>query len=478
MMKEKIFAVLGSVLVSSFLYAQDIQVTQDWQLLGATESISVSSFDGKCVDFVWKYDKGWKLYIANGNSYNLSSDVTEFNTINKGEGFWVKGNGNCDINTSNAVDIKALLAGKTFYVAGKEDNTIKIFKFVVNSDATVFQQYDLNGQFTDDGSLIFNDNKVKIGTGNGHTVFVQKDGYILGMDYDDNDILENSIGHRLYENKSDAEAYYNSLTSNQNTSFKFTKEWLTAHTLYNAYEDNMHWSLAKFTFTDTIMHGEDAILNEENNATMDVEYSITPEGYIAAPKPAEWNEGDGNFTIAVVDKNDTAMKLCWSNPENIQSCINGGGDDEYFLLDYQKAKDFVNAKNANIIANSEKVTISGKVTFKDKNGGTIAIPDDARIRITSDTDQNNHKWENGFNIGINSDRTFSLTKNQYKNTYKQGHTFQVVVYKNHIKPEENMWDCGEDTYKYVGNNVAFNNWQNIVVTPEDYQDRSGETCNN
>jgi len=237
-MKTKLLTALGSILIftSGFLYAQNIQVTQSWQLLGATEDIDVSNFDNKCVDFIWKYSNGWKLHIANGKSYNMTNSILEFNMIKKGEGFWIKGSGNCEINIADI------------------------------------------------------------------------------------------------------------------SNFKFTKDWLNSQPLYNVFKDDGIWKITKFTFTDTVMHGE---MLEENGDTMDIEYSITPEGYITAPLPAEWNEGDGNFTIAVVDKNDTAMKLCWTDSENIQNCINRGGDDEYFFVDYNKAQEFMDAKNADIIANSE-----------------------------------------------------------------------------------------------------------------------------
>lgn len=112
---KKILISLSLLLAFNILYAQDIKVTQDWQLLGATEDLNTSSFDKKCVDFIWKYDNGWKVYIVNGKNYNLPSGITKFGTINKGEGFWIKGSKNCDINVTDDVNIKALFAGKTFY---------------------------------------------------------------------------------------------------------------------------------------------------------------------------------------------------------------------------------------------------------------------------------------------------------------------------------------------------------------------------
>ena len=63
-----------------------------------------------------------------------------------------------------------------------------------------------------------------------------------------------------------------------------------------------------------------------------------------------------------------------------------------------------------------------------------------------------------------------------KTLFDTSNSFQVVVFKNHIEPDKSNWDCGEDVYKYVGEGSA-SLWQNIEVTPSDYQDRSDETCN-
>ena len=149
MLKIKIFTILGSVLVSGLLYAQNIQVTDKWQLIGALEDINSSSFDGKCVNFVWKYDNGWQVYIANGNSYNLSNNIIKFNTINKGQGFWIKGNGSCDINTTNVMDLKSLIVGKTYYIAVNDvmPHHVETIQFK-NDEHTMLNTCPDNGQWT------------------------------------------------------------------------------------------------------------------------------------------------------------------------------------------------------------------------------------------------------------------------------------------------------------------------------------------
>jgi hypothetical protein len=64
----------------------------------------------------------------------------------------------------------------------------------------------------------------------------------------------------------------------------------------------------------------------------------------------------------------------------------------------------------------------------------------------------------------------------YLNSYKDGHTFQVVVFKNHIDVDKLHWECGEDLYTYLGGDLSYGAWKNIVVSPQDYQDISGEVC--
>ncbi len=97
-MKKKVLTILSSVLVANILNAQDIPVIPDWQLLGATEDINTSTFDGKCVDFIWHYNKGWKVHMANGRRHNLPIKNLDF--IKKGEGFWIRGNGHCEVNAT------------------------------------------------------------------------------------------------------------------------------------------------------------------------------------------------------------------------------------------------------------------------------------------------------------------------------------------------------------------------------------------
>lgn len=261
----------------------------------------------------------------------------------------------------------------------------------------------------------------------------------------------------------------------QQTSFKFTTDWLNGKTLYNVFEDDGNLELATFTFTVTSYSA--FMNNDPANMVDNVTYTVTAEGYLILADPDDTND---TSAIKVIEETADYLTIRWEDSiENLSKDDTDGVEYFYFYL--QDAEDFINTKNAEIAANSEIVTMSGKVSFLDSNGTSIAIPTDAGIRIISDVDQYNHSWGNGFEMPITADGTFSLTKSQYQNSYTDGHTFQVVIFKNHIEPDEMRADCGEDIYRFVLDEnfmdisfVALND--TLVVYPDDYQDRSSDEC--
>ena len=124
-MNIKKLLLFSSVVVASMLSAQSISISNHWKLLGAVENIDTSAFDQSgCVDFVWKYNNGWQLHIANEKNYPSASDFANFNEIKKGEGFWIIGSKNCNIDTkqnqnessnSNLKFTKELLSANPWY---------------------------------------------------------------------------------------------------------------------------------------------------------------------------------------------------------------------------------------------------------------------------------------------------------------------------------------------------------------------------
>jgi len=100
-------SLITATLLATALYSQSINIHNGWQLLGATEDLNTTAFDNSgCVDYLWKYDatnsaSPWSVHISNGISYNGSLAI--FNQIKEGSGFWVKGNSNCQINTTSTI---------------------------------------------------------------------------------------------------------------------------------------------------------------------------------------------------------------------------------------------------------------------------------------------------------------------------------------------------------------------------------------
>ena len=86
----KILLVFGIV----FLNAQVLNITKDWNLVGAVAKInSVAPFADECVKAVLVYkDNTW-----------ISYSKGEIQSIDKGIGFWVYANKDCDITLSNPI---------------------------------------------------------------------------------------------------------------------------------------------------------------------------------------------------------------------------------------------------------------------------------------------------------------------------------------------------------------------------------------
>jgi len=88
-MKHTIFLFI----LATFTLALDLKIEKNWNLIGATEDIKVSSFKKECIDSVWTYENnGWKTYSYGNEKYPTIS------LISKGQGFWAhSSNGNCKL---------------------------------------------------------------------------------------------------------------------------------------------------------------------------------------------------------------------------------------------------------------------------------------------------------------------------------------------------------------------------------------------
>lgn len=129
-MKKSNFNSLAiSALVVCSVNAQTIDVTDTWQLKGATENItSMDGFNNKCVDSVWTYDSAnekWNLHVANGESYNIPTTVSTLSSISSSEGFWIKGNSNCSVDTATTTEsTTSFISGKTIVLYPNDEVTM------------------------------------------------------------------------------------------------------------------------------------------------------------------------------------------------------------------------------------------------------------------------------------------------------------------------------------------------------------------
>lgn len=124
-MKKKVLTLASSLIMSGALYAQDITLNGDWQLLGALSDVNETALkNATCFDYAWQYDSGiWKLLVNNPSTYAYTGP--EATNIAAGEGFWVKSsNGGClasgiytesSTNTNPTGFIAGTLQGKTSY---------------------------------------------------------------------------------------------------------------------------------------------------------------------------------------------------------------------------------------------------------------------------------------------------------------------------------------------------------------------------
>ncbi len=108
-------------LCSSLLSASAIQIQSGWQLLGATNDMDPAIFDDTCVEYVLKYDATtaqWQVHIANNKSYSHSNP--EITSLNKGEGYWIKGSEACSVDVENGFSDGNISIKKGWQLLGAE----------------------------------------------------------------------------------------------------------------------------------------------------------------------------------------------------------------------------------------------------------------------------------------------------------------------------------------------------------------------
>jgi hypothetical protein len=127
----------------------------------------------------------------------------------------------------------------------------------------------------------------------------------------------------------------------QQTSFKFSTDWLNAKTLYNVYlDDEGKWTIATFAFTDTSYTAFNNI--DPTERADNCPYTISAEGDLILTDPDNTSNID---VIRAVE--ETADYLTVLYGDSIDSINNSSTDfDEYFFFYLQDAQVFIDTKNA------------------------------------------------------------------------------------------------------------------------------------
>ena len=131
-MIRQISFLLGSLLFTTNISAQDISIKNGWQLKGSDRNFTMSNFNKTCIDVVWKYDdaqKKWEAYSPDFNTQKLiqdSSAISNLTDINPTDGFWVKGNTDigCDVNNSAVAVVTTPTTDGTISHNGKSYGTV------------------------------------------------------------------------------------------------------------------------------------------------------------------------------------------------------------------------------------------------------------------------------------------------------------------------------------------------------------------
>jgi hypothetical protein len=102
---------LSTVLLSSSIFADQIEIISGWNLLGSVNEINVKSFQNtSCVKSAFSYDEnGWSVYHRDIDITN--TDLNIFDTLPKGKGYWVYNDttSTCTLDcNSTAVDVNSL----------------------------------------------------------------------------------------------------------------------------------------------------------------------------------------------------------------------------------------------------------------------------------------------------------------------------------------------------------------------------------
>ncbi|MEA1972865.1 MAG: hypothetical protein U9N34_06190 [Candidatus Cloacimonadota bacterium] len=291
---KKLFSGITALALCSSVYGQSISVTDGWQLSGATEDITdLTKFDSSgCVDFVWKYNGSvspaqWNLHIANGQDYNYSGST--ISSITSGEGFWIKGNSNCTVDTTQSSSqsnstLKTItyneLDNKTFIFNDTETLTLA---FDETSHTVIIDGIDNNTMWS------IHDTNMD---SNGDSIGFQMDDGYTYIQFNNDGITANII--KMSGNIPDATIL------SQSNNLSFTSSWTYNSTLSNRYinadsgnyhlyldngiyfefESGVNWFMAmgEYSTEEGPSVDNSIILHETDGSELTIDYTTLAQG--------------------------------------------------------------------------------------------------------------------------------------------------------------------------------------------------------
>ena len=239
--------------------------------------------------------------------------------------------------------IKELLAGKTFYVVGDENNEWRLFEIQFNNAVTTISSNEGVDNITITGNRI----TFSRDTDGSYSIIIPMSNYIL---FDDRnaDGSKDGSGHYLFSNQADAQAFLNSKTAENNTNNntlidnKFTTAYLNGKTFYFVqyddfgYDDEgepgLRWNMARMVFSTNSYTWQE--YNTPDTAVHTFNYTITDDGEISYRYVGNTGDNSDTGTISLVSVEDNYLKVC-----------EDGDCNTYMFFNQANAQAFVTSHN-------------------------------------------------------------------------------------------------------------------------------------
>ena len=140
-MIKRLSSISAALLLSASLSAQDINIKNDWQMIASDKDVSTLHLtNASCVKTVWQYDTTdianpeWKVYTMDGIDTS-SLPIGTLTSVGANEGFWVLGDGTCNISFDNTAPV--FTSATSVSVNENISTSTTVITLAVTDEATV-----------------------------------------------------------------------------------------------------------------------------------------------------------------------------------------------------------------------------------------------------------------------------------------------------------------------------------------------------